>query len=350
MNKRSVGILSLAIVVMVLLAYLGAGPTVMDSNRTGQRVLPDLKASLDEVSAVHVQAATRNGAEQATHLVRTNGVWQVQERDGYEVDRAKLVSLLRASAEMQYLEPKTANPELLPQLGLQAISVPDSEALLMTFIAADKSWSVLVGKQPVEREGQYIRLVDDPQAWLADKPLVFAANPAAWLAPVILNIDAAAVTAVVLGAQQPGSVEIDNAADPAQPIENARIVNLPAGKMLKYPGVADEITRSLVNLRLQDVQPYNALEWEGAITVQFELGDNRTLLIRGIEKQGGYWLAVTTGSIFSDADRLVFGLRDDIDHWAYKVGQYHYAQLARTMDDFVEASVEQSNNNDELQR
>jgi ubiquinone biosynthesis protein UbiJ len=116
---------------------------------------------------------------------------------------------------------------------------------------------------------------------------------------------------------------------------------------LKYPGVADETTRALVNLRLQDIQPFAALDWESAITAQFELGKDRTLLLRGVEKDGEYWLAVTLGSVFSDADRLAFELRDDVERWAYKVGQYHYEQLARAMTDFVaEPATEATNSNE----
>jgi hypothetical protein len=357
MDKRALGMLSLAIVVMAMLAYLGARPSIDETGAAGQRVLPDLKASLDEVTAVHLQ-----GLQMDTHLLRRDGVWQVQERDGYRADMAKLMPLLRASAEMVFLEPKTANPERLSQLGLAAITVPDSQALGMSLStgevpagskAADyktanhKSWSVLVGKQPAERDGQYLRLADDAQAWLVDKPLALSADPGSWLAPVILNIDAELVTGIVLGGEGPGRVEIDSAADPAQPIDNARIVNLPQGKALTYPGVADEVTRALVNLRLQDIQPFAAVDWEGAITAQFELGHDRTLLLRGIEKDGEYWLAVTMGSLFSDADRVTFGLGDDVERWAYKVGRYHYELLARSMIDFVQEPVEEPNNRNE---
>jgi hypothetical protein len=353
MNKRTLGMLSLAIVVMAMLAYLGARPSIDETGAAGQRVLPDLKASLDEVTAVHLQ-----GPQMDTHLLRRDGVWQVQERDGYRADMAKLLPLLRASAEMVFLEPKTANPERLSQLGLAAITVPGSQALGMRLSAGEapagnktadhKSWSVLVGKQPAERDGQYLRLADDAQAWLVDKPLALSADPGSWLAPVILNIDAALVTGIVLGGEGPGRVEIDSAADPVQPIDNARIVNLPQGKALTYPGVADEVTRALVNLRLQDIQPFAAVDWEDAITAQFELGEDRTLLLRGIAKDGVYWLAVTTGSEFSDADRLAFGLGDDVERWAYKVGRYHYELLARTMIDFVEEPVAEPANSHEL--
>ena len=336
MNKRTLSFLSAAIVVMAMIAYLGVRPSVDEVGAAGQRVFPDLKTSLDAVTSLHLQ-----GPNQATHLLRVNGTWQVQERDGYGADMAKLVPLLRASAEMVFVEAKTANPERLAQLGLSAITVLGSQALRVTLkeSSGGKAWSMLVGKQPAERDGQYVRLADDPQAWLVDKPLALSADPAAWLTPLILNIDAEHVTGIVLGADEPGMVEIDSAADPTKPIDNAHVVNLPQGKALKYPGVADEVTRSLVNLRLQDVQPFDALDWEYAITAQFELGENRTLLLRGVEKDGEYWLAVTVGALLTDADRLAFGLSDDFDRWAYRVGQYHYEQLARTMIDFVEEPV-----------
>jgi hypothetical protein len=342
MNKRALSLLIVAIVVMAAFAYLGARPRVDETGAAGQRVFPDLKTNLDAVTSIHLQ-----GPLQETHLLRAEGVWQVVERGGYGADMAKLAPLLRATAEMLYVEAKTANPARLSRLGLSSITVLGSQALRVTLSlgnesASNNNWSLLVGKQPAERQGQYVRLADNPQAWLVDKPLALSADPAGWLSPVILNIDAEQVTGIILGGEMLGRVVIDSTADPAKPIDNARVVNLPPSKALKYPGVADEITRALVNLRLQDIQPFAALDWQNAITAQFELGEDRTLLLRGIEKDGGYWLAVTTGSSFSDADKLAFGLRDDVEQWSYKVGQYHYEQLARTMTDFVAEPVLES--------
>ena len=330
MGRRSLGVLAAAIVIMLLLVLISSREPAPAPGPTGTAVLPDLAGHLGDVEAIHIKHAAA-----AVSLVRQADHWQVAERDGYAADRSQLVQLLRNLADMKLLEQKTSTIEYLPSLGLAAPDAAEGAATALELQAGKHAWSLLVGNRPAERTGQYLRLAGQNQAWLADQPLAVSADPAAWLDPIILNVDAEWVTTVTFS--QPGieEVNISSGGDTAGEIQNARVTNLPPGATLKYPGVADETTRALVNLRLQDVRPFAEIDWQAAASAQFDLTEGRTLLIRAVQVDDSYWLAVSLGSEFSAADRLSLGLHDAIEDWAYKVSQYHYQQFARSMADFV---------------
>ena len=334
MDKRSAVMLTLAVLVLMTLAYLSVRDTDSVETELGRLVFTDLNASLDQVTQVRI-----NLGQQAVSLEKQAGEWRVVDRKGYSADMPQVSRLLRSLADMVYLEPKTSRPERFVSLSLANKDAQQGAATYVELQAPNQLWSLLVGGAPVNRGGQYIRLPAQDQAWLVDQRLMLDSSPAQWLSPVILNVDSEQVKTVILSRQNAGMVKIGNISAASGEIENARVTNLPGDVSVTYTGAADEVTRALVNLRLQDVQALNNIDWQDAIAAQFELVDNKTLLIRGVMVAGECWISVSLGSDFSPQERLIYGLGDDVEQWAYKVSQYNYQLLARQMVDFIEAEA-----------
>ena len=334
MDKRSAVMLTLAVLVLMTLAYLSVRDTDSVETELGRLVFTDLNASLDQVTQVRI-----NLGQQAVSLEKQAGEWRVVDREGYSADMPQVSRLLRSLADMVYLEPKTSRPERFVSLSLANKDAQQGAATYVELQAPNQLWSLLVGAAPVNRGGQYIRLPAQDQAWLVDQRLMLDSSPAQWLSPVILNVDSEQVKTVILSRQNTGMVKIGNISAASGEIENARVTNLPGDVSVTYTGAADEVTRALVNLRLQDVQALNNIDWQDAIAAQFELVDNKTLLIRGVMVAGECWISVSLGSDFSPQERLIYGLGDDVEQWAYKVSQYNYQLLARQMVDFIEAEA-----------
>ena len=326
--------LTLAVLVLMTLAYLSVRDTDSVETELGRLVFTDLNASLDQVTQVRI-----NLGQQAVSLEKQAGEWRVVDRKGYSADMPQVSRLLRSLADMVYLEPKTSRPERFVSLSLANKDAQQGAATYVELQAPNQLWSLLVGAAPVNRGGQYIRLPAQDQAWLVDQRLMLGSSPAQWLSPVILNVDSEQVKTVILSRQNAGMVKIGNISAASGEIENARVTNLPGDVSVTYTGAADEVTRALVNLRLQDVQALNNIDWQDAIAAQFELVDNKTLLIRGVMVAGECWISVSLGSDFSPQERLIYGLGDDVEQWAYKVSQYNYQLLARQMVDFIEAEA-----------
>ena len=334
MDKLSAVMLTLAVLVLMTLAYLSVRDTDSVETELGRLVFTDLNASLDQVTQVRI-----NLGQQAVSLEKQAGEWRVVDRKGYSADMPQVSRLLRSLADMVYLEPKTSRPERFVSLSLANKDAQQGAATYVELQAPNQLWSLLVGAAPVNRGGQYIRLPAQDQAWLVDQRLMLDSSPAQWLSPVILNVDSEQVKTVILSRQNAGMVKIGNISAASGEIENARVTNLPGDVSVTYTGAADEVTRALVNLRLQDVQALNNIDWQDAIAAQFELVDNKTLLIRGVMVAGECWISVSLGSDFSPQERLIYGLGDDVEQWAYKVSQYNYQLLARQMVDFIEAEA-----------
>lgn len=326
--------LTLAVLVLMTLAYLSVRDTDSVETELGRLVFTDLNASLDQVTQVRI-----NLGQQAVSLEKQAGEWRVVDRKGYSADMPQVSRLLRSLADMVYLEPKTSRPERFVSLSLANKDAQQGAATYVELQAPNQLWSLLVGAAPVNRGGQYIRLPAQDQAWLVDQRLMLDSSPAQWLSPVILNVDSEQVKTVILSRQNAGMVKIGNISAASGEIESARVTNLPGDVSVTYTGAADEVTRALVNLRLQDVQALNNIDWQDAIAAQFELVDNKTLLIRGVMVAGECWISVSLGSDFSPQERLIYGLGDDVEQWAYKVRQYNYQLLARQMVDFIEAEA-----------
>ena len=326
--------LTLAVLVLMTLAYLSVRDTDSVETELGRLVFTDLNASLDQVTQVRI-----NLGQQAVSLEKQAGEWRVVDREGYSADMPQVSRLLRSLADMVYLEPKTSRPERFVSLSLANKDAQQGAATYVELQAPNQLWSLLVGAAPINRGGQYIRLPAQDQAWLVDQRLMLDSSPAQWLSPVILNVDSEQVKTVILSRQNAGMVKIGNISAASGEIESARVTNLPGDVSVTYTGAADEVTRALVNLRLQDVQALNNIDWQDAIAAQFELVDNKTLLIRGVMVAGECWISVSLGSDFSPQERLIYGLGDDVEQWAYKVSQYNYQLLARQMVDFIEAEA-----------
>ena len=334
MDKRSAGMLTVAVLVLMTLAYFSVRDTSSIKTQVGRVVFADLDASLDQVTQVRI-----NLGPQAVSLEKQAGEWRVVDREGYRADMTQLSRLLRGLADMVYLERKTSKPERFVGLSLADKDAQEGAATYVELQAPNQLWSLLVGAAPVSRGGRYIRLPAQDQAWLVDQSLMLDSSPAQWLSPVILNVDSEQVKTVILSRQNAGTVKIGNTSAANGEIESARVTNLPGDMSVTYTGAADEVTRALVNLRLQDVQALNDIDWQDAIAAQFELVDNKTLLIRGVMVADECWISVSLDSDFSPQERLIYGLGDDVERWAYKVSQYNYQLLARQMIDFIEAEA-----------
>lgn len=332
MGKRFTGMLALAIVLMTGLIYLALEDTKTQQSQLGRLVFPELKANLEQITEIHISAGA-----QSVILEKLEGGWRLRNRSGYPVDRLQLARLLRALAEMVYLEEKTRNPERFAELGLGDSDGQQGAATGIELLAPNQRWALLVGAKPSGREGQYIRLPELSSTWLIDQTLALPQDPVKWLAPLIMNVDSARVRQVILNQPEGSRVVIDNRSAVQDGIESATITNLPVGASLIYSGVADEVTRALVNLRLQDVQAAENIDWQGAIVAQYELVDGKTLWIKGVVVDGESWISVALVPAFSQQERSAYDLSNNVENWAYKISQYDYQVLSRGLKDFVDS-------------
>ena len=121
----------LAIVITGL--SLALRPGDFSSDQVGERLVPDLAGSLNDVQTIKV------GTKELGTLTlnRDGGTWVLMERGGFPA-KAELVNrMLLQLSELTYLAPKTANPDLYEHLDLRDPSHPESKSAAITVLNKD---------------------------------------------------------------------------------------------------------------------------------------------------------------------------------------------------------------------
>lgn len=299
MSSRNVKIL--AAVVLVLFGVLFAlNSTDRTDSRPGEQMLfPEIKSRLNDLNAV-----TITDAEGTITLQReatgdpAAGRWVSSGHDGYPADTGKLRQLLLAIADARKIEQKTADPELYERLGVSDPRQDGGDGVLVTARGSDLEVSVILG-DTAQGDFRYARLPEEDQSWLIDQNPNLPGDSNGWLLPQIVDIGAARVRSVVLRHADGEEVRIRKADADAV---NYEVEDIPEGRELRYPSVANGIAGVLGDLTLQDVRK-GAVTGDGATVAEFTTFDGLKLLVRvdsrSVESDGGdeaaeeeHWISV----------------------------------------------------------
>lgn len=276
MNPRNVKIL--AVVVLVLFGVLFALNSAdrSDSPADGQMLFPELKSRLNDLNVVSITDADgtitlrrESGGESAA------GRWISSDHDGYPADTGTLRQLLLAIADARKLEQKTSDPELYERLGVADPRKGGGNGILVSARGDDAAVSVILG-DTAQREYRYARLPEEGQSWLINQNPNLPDDSAGWLLPEIVDIDASRIEAVVI--RHADGEEVGIRKDDADAV-NFEVENIPEGRELRYPSVANGIAGVLSDLTLQDVQSGDRTSEEASVA-EFTTFDGLQLLVR----------------------------------------------------------------------
>ena len=95
--------------------------------------------------------------------------------------------------------------------------------------------------------------------------------------------------------------------------------------MLKYPAILDSLTRALVNLRFLDARPLEDNWFLDPGITRVTLLSGEEMVVRSVEREGDYWIHLDTPE------------RRD---WQFRVSEYHYGELNKTLEDMLQARDE----------
>jgi hypothetical protein len=288
-NSRNVKIL--AVVVLILFGTLFAlnSGDRSDTSRGDELLFPELKSRLNDIKVVSItdaegEIALRREADEDGNSPA--GRWIAPDYDGYPVDTASLRRLLLAIADARKLEQKTSDPELYERLGVQdpRESEGDSSGVLVS-AGGDNAAIALILGDTAQGEFRYARIPDQAPSWLINQNPALPADRAGWLLPGIVDIDASRIESAVIRHTDGEVVTIRKAnADEV----NFDVENIPEGRELRYPSVANSIGAVLGNLTLEDVRRADSSAQAAAIsTAEFRTFDGLELLLRVHSRAAG---------------------------------------------------------------
>ena len=291
------------VIALAVVAGVAIGASFLIERRDTTRVatgpassaalLPELKSRINDVAKVVI---TRGGTN--ITLERRDAQWTIAERSHYPADKGKLRGLMIGAAELNIVEPKTANKELLPQLGLtdpmQPLDATGNGATLLTFFDANgqSMAGVIVGNERpskvagAERKDYYVRKPDNDQSYLVEGNLPLPKKAQDLLEKDLLTIDAARVQRVTITHSDGEKVVI---AKDAVDAADFRLVEPASTKPLKSAFEVNNIANTFARLVADDVKataevPMSAQNKFVALLETFD-GLRVTLTIKAVDGQ-----------------------------------------------------------------
>jgi len=319
---------------LVLLVIVDRSGSQKDSG-VGEQLYPTLKDRLGEVDYLRLASS-----EEEVVIAMENGGWKVLTREGYPANFSSLFEFLNGLAQVKYQERKTSKAENHARLGLADASSKEGQALAVTASMDEVPLvDMLLGNASAHMDGRYFRHPDQNQVWLLDEALDVSTDVTQWLDPIIVDVPEEDVERV----QQTAAGEIafvairDEAAD-----GNFIIANAPENQHLRYPTVANELGRALVNLRLKDVRKEDSLDWSVANKTEFTSSRNMQLLVWSLAQGDAYFLKIDVQSLAADSsggsestDSDVKELSERLQPWIFEITQTTYQQFDKTVSDFL---------------
>ena len=232
-------------------------------------VFPALLEQVNSVTRVRV-----TGREGPFTLARDGEAWVVEDKERYAADPDRMHKLLLGAAGMKRVEPKTSNPELYPKLWLEDPSGEDAKSV--RFVLEDASGAALAdwvlgdrrpSKADAGRTELYIRVADDPRAWLVDGSVPGGPTVIDWLDRLVARIDRERLRAVeVMHAD--GAVVAVNKSLPAD--DDFVLRDIPADRETDSQYRINDIGRFLEDLRFEDVARSSSLDFAGSVDKRME--------------------------------------------------------------------------------
>ena len=288
-GARSILILA-AVTAIVVGAVLSVDRESSTAARSGEIVFPGL---LDQVNSVVRVRVTGN--EGKFTLTQDRDTWVVEEKERYAADPDRVHKLLLGAAGMKRVEPKTSNPELYPKLWLEDPSSKDaksvrfvlenaSDAELANWVLGDRRPS----KSDASRTELYIRVADDPLAWLVEGSVPGGQKIIDWLDRPVARIDRERLRAVEV-VHADGTVIAVNKSLPAD--ADFALRDIPADREADSQYRINDIGRFLEDLRFEDVAPSSSLDFAGSLDkqVQATTFDGLRVHLETVMRDGEAW-------------------------------------------------------------
>lgn len=269
MRSKTLVMLALVTVVIVLAAVVVRQQSTAIPQQ-GKALFPELLTRINDVTEVK-----GTSVEGSYTLQLRDGRWVVKEKDAYPADTDKVRQLLFGLGQLRRVEPKTSNPELYDQIGVQDVDAKGAVSLQIKLSDAKGKTlaEIIVGKHQLSKADlnqreYFVRPPGDPQSWLVEGKLPEDKSPLNWLRKDILGLDPGRVREVrvthadgqhlTLRRKNPSTADYE-------------LVGLPTGAEIESPYAINSIADTLTNLALDDVRPATAVDFKNKDLLSVEL-------------------------------------------------------------------------------
>lgn len=320
-NGKTLVILGLVTLAVVLAAIF----TRQESTaipRQGERLFPQLMANINDTT--EVVGVSKN---ETFTLTRRDGHWVVKEKSDYPADANKVRQLIVGTAQFRRVEPKTRNPELYEKLGVEGINKEEAKsvkislkntsgAALAEFLLGERRWS----RGDPSLSEYYVRLPDDPQAWLVEGKIPDDKSPTNWLDDEILELDSARVREVRVTHPDGDKITVRHSKPSAN---DYQLLGLPEGAEVEFNYAVNSIGNTLTSLTLDNVKPASEVRFKNGagLSVELETFDGLRVQMQTMkngEDNLAWFSAMFDSSLIHEDERASKGATESADKDAKK--------------------------------
>jgi len=346
MSKRTLAILAVAFVALLALVMIGGQRDESGPAGAGTALVPDLEAALGDLERVTV---TRAGGEVVATLEKRPESWVVADKHGYVADAAKLRQALTALAEARVLEQKTSNPELYGRLGVEDVTAPTATGIGVAMTAPGRELPTVILGNAEGARYRYVRRAGEAQSYLVDRNPDVPRAAAQWLDSVIIDVRSERVREVSITHADGEVVRLSKA---SAELANFEVADVPEGRELSYPGVANVVGNALRELNLEDVEPAAEGAAEEPTIVEYRTFDGLVVRVTGTERDDESWITLEASADAAavpaadaapaegaapaeDPAAEAARINAKVGGWRYKIASFQYDQMTRRMTDLL---------------
>jgi len=337
----------LAATILALLAVLVfvPGQNVVENSVVDTFLLPGLADTINDVDRVDIVTA---GDTVVATLTRTSTDWRLEQMDGYHADWPKLQSLLAGLAQAKVIEAKTDKPQYYRQLGVEDVSSPDADSVLIKLGIGDKTTAVVIGHAAQGRAGQYVRLQDSAASALLDRNLDVSTELLDWADKRIIDINASEVAEVEIVHPDGARVLITRISADQTDFD---LAGLPPGREIQSSWSVNSFASSLSLLDMESVRTQKAVDWQPAVRMRLLTFSGLEIMAEMVEADGQYLLHLNAShpaaqaadygndDISQQAAEDVASRVDEINQrvngWAYSIAKYKFEGMVKTQADIL---------------
>lgn len=324
MSRRSFQVLAaVAAGLLLLLLLVERGGREADE-AIGRVLLPDLEAELENLESVTIEAA----GEEAVIIRRNGDAWVVVSRNDFPADVANLRRTVRALAAARVVEEKTAIAANYGRIGVDDPREGGS-GTLVRLTAGTYEEDVIVGN-PAQGDYRYVRIAGAAPSYLVDRDPGLAEAEGGWLATDVLDISMERIERVRIEHADGETIGIARAGEN----DDFKLLDIPEGRELSYPAVADSIARALEQLTLTDVEA--GTDAPVTITTTFETRDGLTITARvaSMDDRDLVAFGATADGAQAPVDEAV-AINDRVEGWWYELPGHKAGLFTRRWADLL---------------
>lgn len=345
-RRRNLVVLAFIAAVMVVLASLALVHQSRESepHYTAHPFLTGLASEVRDVARIRL--VSKSGTVDVAF--KPDRGWIVASHDDYPASFEKVHETLVGLAAMQTIEPKTSRPDWLHYLDLDAPPKGDGIEITLQDGQGRTLASVITGKteeigDPSGAVGLFVRRANAKQSWLVRSVFTPKTSPVEWLDRQVVDVDTSKIQQADINPLAGPFYELrrDKPSDP-----DLKLVNLPQGREISYPGAADGIAGAISNFTFDDVKPAREFDFSDghAARMVARTFDGLIVTVQAIKQGQDFWATVSAEAApgKAAAQRQARTIDSRASGWAYKLPPYKGQQIMTTLESLLKPLPEKS--------